>query len=479
MREDFPPNRLIVTQANALARSAQQMSLQEKRLLLLAISLVRHQDKEFKVCHIPVRDLSYYLGIEHNDQFYRELPMITADLLSRVLHIDYENGTWEQFQWVSEAKYITAREHIAGYAVLKIKLNDHLKPLLLALEAHFGSIPFEQLATLPSFYSIRILEILWHESFGGQKTEVYLELEELKKSLGLIEMKRKIREEKYPNFKDFRKRVLDKAKRDCDEKGMLSFDYSVKIVGRKVVGIFFQLSKNLADVGPMLEPMGTPEFRDDEALIKPTPKHPELSRNYYEAGYQGDVEQIVALMGEETAEMLLKSAYERQKQSLGTKSEIKNLGGFIQYLIDAGQWQVTSMQVEQKKLADKEASIVAEMNKLSKTLEKDYDVARQGFRGQVWQKLTKAQQEDVHHHMNKHGHKFVLGMLGEKDWREDNVFYMLERARALEHRGHLTYPPELNTFENFTRSEAKKHGYNLEAIERLLRGLAKAKLNTF
>ena len=92
--------KLVVTQSNALAKSVQKMTLQEKRLLLLVIAHIRKNDNDFLLYHIPIIHIKEYLGA-NDTGFYDYIRETTRKLLSRVVEIENENGGWEQFQWVS------------------------------------------------------------------------------------------------------------------------------------------------------------------------------------------------------------------------------------------------------------------------------------------------------------------------------------------------------------------------------------------
>ena len=91
-------------------------------------------------------------------------------------------------------------------------------------------------------------------------------------------------EKSYPNYKDFRVRVLDKAQRDLAEKTPLSFTYDTERQGRKVVGLIFtvranqkamQLGLNLpqrlsvSELPPMAETVEVQE--DRERVVRSSP----------------------------------------------------------------------------------------------------------------------------------------------------------------------------------------------------------------
>ena len=236
MVSDIDREKLIITQANVLALSAQKMTLQEKRLLLLLISQVRMTDTSFHICYIPINIISEYLELNETS-LYSRIKTISYKLLSRVINIDnsYDTG-YDQFQWVSKSRYLPKKRSPINTACLELKLHEDLHPLLLNLKKHFGSIPLLQIATMPSFTSIRVVEVLYYSSRKLTKKEIYFEIQEFKEKLSL--------NGKYNNFKDFRKDVLERAQKDCQEKSPIKFTWNEKKRGRKIIGLLFFIKEN-------------------------------------------------------------------------------------------------------------------------------------------------------------------------------------------------------------------------------------------
>jgi plasmid replication initiation protein len=230
---EIDEQKLVVTQANALARSVQQMTLQEKRLLLLAISYIHQSDQN--LYRIPITAIQDYLNIE-TKAIYKRIQEITDKLMTRVLHIDDEDGNWEKFQWVSYCKYFSKEKSEIGKACIEIQIHEHLRPMLLNLRKHFGSVPLLQIAPMPSVNSIRVFEILWFTSMKLIKTQLSFWVYDFKKRLDL--------ENKYYKFKDFRKDVLVRAQRDCASYSPLTFTWEEEKKGRKIVRLHFSLQGN-------------------------------------------------------------------------------------------------------------------------------------------------------------------------------------------------------------------------------------------
>ena len=163
MLKKIDNEKLIITQANALALSAQKMTLQEKRLLLLLISYVRATDDNFKIYHLPVSDIKDYLELS-GGSIYSKLHSVCRKLMGQVLFVEDGDGGWEMNQLVSKSKYVTGRKSENGVAHLQMRLHEDLRPLLLNLKERFGSIPLRQIVSMKSKYSIRLLEILYFSS---------------------------------------------------------------------------------------------------------------------------------------------------------------------------------------------------------------------------------------------------------------------------------------------------------------------------
>jgi hypothetical protein len=69
--------KLIVTQANKLAEASYSMTLEEKRVVLLIVSLVRKEDGEFKTYRIPITDIRDYLALRSN-KLYDDIKRLAA-----------------------------------------------------------------------------------------------------------------------------------------------------------------------------------------------------------------------------------------------------------------------------------------------------------------------------------------------------------------------------------------------------------------
>jgi plasmid replication initiation protein len=221
----------LVTQSNNLVEARYTLSKNEQLILCAMISFINPEDKEFLTYKTSISQFSELLGIDKKSSM-REIGVIVTRLLSRVITIETPNG-WEKFQWVSYAKADKKEDF------LLLRFHDRLKPYLLALKKRFTSFRLDEVVDLKSVYSIRIYQLL-RDYHGINKSDFIYDLSEFR-AIVLGENSKK-----YINsFKNFRVNVLEKSKKELDEKGNLSFTFENIRIGRKIGRIKFSITKKI------------------------------------------------------------------------------------------------------------------------------------------------------------------------------------------------------------------------------------------
>ena len=222
--------KLTADQANKLVYSSYEMTLNEKRLLTLAICMLSSDLTAFPIAKIKTAELSNYLDLRGRSLHFN-LKETCRKLLKRIVEVDDTKGNWSAHQWVSRCKITHGGE-------LEIRLHDDLMPYLLKLNKHYQSIRFEYLSKIKKSHAIRIFEILWHKRHesGIPKNKIEIAIDELRKMLLL--------QDKYPVFGHFKLRVLEPAKKEIASSTPLGFTYKVKRVGQKVKSVEFTVFEN-------------------------------------------------------------------------------------------------------------------------------------------------------------------------------------------------------------------------------------------
>jgi plasmid replication initiation protein len=195
----------LVKQSNEFARNKLNIrSLMAVRVLACLFSTVREGDLDFRELTVPARSILKYTGGEN----YKVLKMVCDRLSGCVLEQrDDESGRIREYALFSALRY----ENGTIFA----KFHPAMEPFLLGLNANFTQYDLQEFLRLPSIYSQKLFEYLksWDDC-----TERIEDLETVYALLGIPEYAR-------ANFKDFRRRVLDKAHEDISKLTSLRYEW--------------------------------------------------------------------------------------------------------------------------------------------------------------------------------------------------------------------------------------------------------------
>lgn len=252
----------LVAQANTLIEARYSITKNEQILLFAMISLINPKDKEFLTFSVDYRHLAEILDIDKKSAL-RELELVIARLMSRVLKIDTPTG-WIMYQWVSRAKLENN--------IITLKFHDDLKPYLLALRksGNFTQTRLGIAVSFKSLYTIRIYQLL-REYYSKNYRDFEFSLEKFR-NMVLGE-----KSKTHPIFKNFRRHVLNVAKKELETidkdtglyKSDLSFDLETRRTGRKISHLKFIIKKQKTapvkqlqiDIPEQNPYQNTPEYR--------------------------------------------------------------------------------------------------------------------------------------------------------------------------------------------------------------------------
>ena len=304
---------LVVTQANTLATSIQNMSLLERRILLLTLAVLRRADTELPYVRIYSADVRRAFDLGHNS-LNNELNDASSKLMTRYAEfLRTRHGSNSKISWVSEIHFTTGKDSEVGMAYRDVQLHPRMAQYVLQLTGNFFRVPLAVLARFRSIYSMRLCEILTAESHAGRRAEVHFDLDDLKRVLDCDRPS-------YKNFSNFRQRVLEPAQQENADIGYLNFTYEVLKRGKAVVGVQFGVTlrpESAGEEGFVLEPT-----EDDVRRLA-------LENAVREAGFTENPKIYIDRLGLDVVDRVYREARKTQAANRGTKSEIKNFGGFL------------------------------------------------------------------------------------------------------------------------------------------------------
>lgn len=315
-----------IRQANALAKSGQELDLNEKRLLLLTMSRIKSSDTELLTHKIGMKELVAHLG----ENPYARAERAARGLLRRLVYVPTENGGFKEFQWTTVAEYVPAESSETGESYVKIRLNEELAPLLLELRERYNTIPLLDVLPMESFNGQRLYEILWHDSHGGEKKVLTYNITDLKFSMGMrvLEQKgsKKVWTEKYKAWRDFRK-MLERACGEFETHGRLRFSFDALRQGRAIQQVRFHLSL-VEGAEPGQVSTGHDVPLSAEELV--------AAEDLCSIGYVQDADAFVRKYGHEIVRQAIKLGRAAEARGNTSGSPIKNLPGFVQHLVVSG-----------------------------------------------------------------------------------------------------------------------------------------------
>ncbi|MGQ1343991.1 replication initiation protein RepM (plasmid) [Acinetobacter baumannii] len=223
----------LVVKDNALINASYNLDLVEQRLILLAIIEARESGKGINANDpLTVHAESYINQFSaHRNTAYQALKDACKALFSRYFTYQEPRGKTVaniQSRWVSQIAYIDDQ------AKVEIIFAPAIIPLITRLEEQFTKYDIEQISDLSSAYAVRLYELLIAWRSTG-KTPI-IEIKDFRKKLGVLDSE-------YPRMFDFKKRVLELAINQINEKTDIKVKVEQHKTGRFVTGFSFKFKQ--------------------------------------------------------------------------------------------------------------------------------------------------------------------------------------------------------------------------------------------
>jgi len=217
-----------VTQSNKLIEASHTLTLNEKRLVLCAASLIDSRKPLPKDGYLTIRADTFAdvfgLKVKHA---YEALDDAATKLFNRDIRRYAKGKVVERMRWVFHVKY---KE---GQGCVELGFSPTVLPHLTMLNKEFTSYQLKQIGSLSSFYAVRLYELMSQFLKIGERE---CSLVQLRQMLDLGE--------KYQDVKDMRKRVLDPALKELNSSTDLTVVAEPNRKGRKIIGFAFTITKS-------------------------------------------------------------------------------------------------------------------------------------------------------------------------------------------------------------------------------------------
>jgi plasmid replication initiation protein len=212
----------------AAIHSSNKLSLVQRKianaLLFNAYDELLSKDEH----QIHIRALCNLIGYDSND--YKTIKKALVNLLSTVIEWNLVDGNKLDTEGVWNASSIIADASIDG-PICTYSYSNKMKKLLYSPEL-YGRLNMVVQAQFQSTYGLALYENCIR--YQNIEQTPWFDIAQFRKLMG-------IEEGKYPIFRDFKRRVLDKAIAEVNEYSPLHVSTKVQKQGRQVVAIQFQI----------------------------------------------------------------------------------------------------------------------------------------------------------------------------------------------------------------------------------------------
>ncbi len=343
----------IVAQSNKITEARYSLTVAEQRLVLTLVSMISPNDEDFKDYEIKISDFQKMLDIKSHN-LYERIEENIVKLAGRVIKIKKKRGFLVS-HWFSSAEYLEDEGKVL------ISFDKKLKPYFLQIKEQFTKYNLFTVANFRSAYTIRIYMLLkQYQNIGFRN----FELQELREILG-------IEKKEYPEFKDFKKRVISQAKKEFEQKKKdtggyqsdITFELETRRTGRKISHLKFIIKKqNYQDTLPL-------DLPDPETLDK-TPAITELEK--YGIGYEL-AKRYEQQQGTEAVFRCV-AMYEQRRNAGEIK---KNGAGYLLKLLNTRAGHKTQAEIEAEEQARVKAEAKAEAKRKKQEQEKREKLERE------------------------------------------------------------------------------------------------------
>ncbi|MFQ0993381.1 replication initiation protein [Gilliamella apicola] len=215
-------NDLVVYKDNYLIEASYKLTLAEQRLMLYCISKLNPQDPQQKQTITIEEFIKQFPDVKPNNA-YKQIKTAIDNLYERSIKVKDPKRT-KLFRWIQSAEY----QNDEGVAT--IEFSNSVMPYLCQLERQFTKYQLRNISGFKRTYPIRLYELL--TQYRSLKSRIISVLD-LRIALQL--------NDKYKDYKELRKQVIDPSINEINEKSDLKVAYKPIRKGRSIDSLEFYI----------------------------------------------------------------------------------------------------------------------------------------------------------------------------------------------------------------------------------------------
>ena len=229
----IPPSKTM-WESNSLVEARRSFTALQEKIVVVLCDQVQPTDLPHTLYKLELARVSQMT--ELNSRNWGEIRESIIGLVTKPVRIPLENG-------YEITTVLTRTIWIEGANSIEVEISPNLLPYFMNLKSNFTKYDRDFLLGLTSVSSIKLYKLICRNVF---KKKWIVSVTELKEFFDMID--------KYPNFADFRKRVLVQGIKELKERG---FDVSITEMkgtkGKKIEMIEFSILSDIINGVPVEE----------------------------------------------------------------------------------------------------------------------------------------------------------------------------------------------------------------------------------
>lgn len=216
----------LIVKHNNFVEANYNLTLTELKIIAKLSSMIQKEDDDITCYKFSLQKLLEELNLGKEN--YTHLIDSLDRLLTRIIIIKrLDSNTF------LKTTFLSSTEYFLDDSTVELSFDKKLKPYLLQLKNNFTMYQFQNVVALSSFYAIRIYELC--KQYEKIKERI-IEIKSLKEILD-------IKAKSYNRYDNFKRKVLNIAEREINEKTDITISFEEVKTSRKVTSIKFLIEK--------------------------------------------------------------------------------------------------------------------------------------------------------------------------------------------------------------------------------------------
>ncbi|MBL7817886.1 MAG: replication initiation protein [Saprospiraceae bacterium] len=255
---------MAIVKSNKLIETSYKLGSREQFFVLFLLSKISQQDTEFRQYRVHYKDIARIMNFDGRRRVANK-----EDIFKMMNNLNTQPIRFSEGDEDVQAVWITSLRYNRKSGEYTFTFSLELKPFLLQLKEHFTLYNISNVVYL-SGHSTRMYEVLKRHQF--KREPVVLSIKDLKFWLRI--------ENKYPEYYEFKRWVLEPAKQELEQYTDIRFTYvEAEKEGKKILSLEFTIYDNapkehpaalnlLTNIGERLQLSEPAPFTEGERKIE-------------------------------------------------------------------------------------------------------------------------------------------------------------------------------------------------------------------